>query len=236
MIENSKQLYLEDSYLLKFEATVVRSGPKHALLDQTAFYPEGGGQPSDIGELKHGNDLWKVNKVLKRGSEIFHYLDKDISQGIKIQCIVDSVTRSWNMRRHSAEHLLTGLIEALGEPPKIYSDLERLEYQPSKLNQEQLNQVFIQFNEIIEQNLSVSVYFENRTKINASDDPRKQSFLKKIPPNIEKLRMVDIGGHALTFCMGTHVKNTKEIGKLTSLNLVEGKKDRKIVYFNLRQD
>lgn len=236
MVENSQQLYLEDSYLLEFEATVVRSGPKHAILDKTAFYPEGGGQPSDIGVLRFGNDLWKVNKVLKRGSEIFHYLDKDISQSIKIQCIVDSATRRWNMRRHSAEHLLTGLIEALGGPPKIYSDLERLEYQPSKLKQEQLNQIFIKFNEIIEQNLHVYVYFEDRAKINASDDPRKQSFLKKIPPNIEKLRMVDIGGYALTFCMGTHVKNTKEIGKLTSVNLVEGKKERKIVYFSLKHD
>jgi Ser-tRNA(Ala) deacylase AlaX len=233
MVENSQQLYLDDSHLLTFEAIVVRSGPKYAILDRTAFYPEGGGQPSDIGIFKSGNDSWKVLKVIKRGSEIFHYLEKDILQGTKLICVIDFSTRSWNMRRHSAEHLLTGLIEALGEPPKVYSDLERLEYQPSSLNNNQLNDVLAKFNNIVVGNLPVKVYYEDRTTINASDDPRKQSFLKKILPNVEKLRMVDIGGYALTFCMGTHVKSTKEIGRLSSLKLLEGKKDRKIVYFNI---
>jgi Ser-tRNA(Ala) deacylase AlaX len=65
------------------------------------------------------------------------------------------------------------------------------------------------------------------------DDERKQDFLYKIPENIKELRMVKIGPHALTFCMGTHVKSTGEIGKLEKLRVEPKKKKRKIVYFKL---
>ncbi len=55
------------------------------------------------------------------------------------------------MRRHSAEHLLTGLIEAIGEPPKVYSDLERLEYQPSSLTVEKIMDIGRHFDEIVDE-------------------------------------------------------------------------------------
>ncbi|MBN1682928.1 alanyl-tRNA editing protein [Candidatus Bathyarchaeota archaeon] len=233
MNTNSIQLYLDDSHLLEFDAIIIRSGIKHAILDQTAFYPEGGGQPSDIGVFLSGNLKWNVLKVIKRGNEIFHYLDKDVPQGIKVHCIIDASNRIWNTRRHSAEHLLTGLIENIEELPKVYSDLEKLEFQPSKLTEEQLTIIFNKFNEIVEKDLPVKIFYEDRSNINPINDHRKQAFLKKIPSNLDKLRMVDIGGYALTFCMGTHVKSTKEIGKLASLTLQEAKKNRKIIHFKL---
>ncbi|HUV33839.1 MAG TPA: hypothetical protein VMW22_02840, partial [Candidatus Desulfaltia sp.] len=62
---------------------------------------------------------------------------------------------------------------------------------------------------------------------------RKQSFLEKMPPGVHELRMVQIGGYALTFCMGTHVRSTGEIGKLKSLRLEPKKKQRKIIHFEL---
>jgi len=62
---------------------------------------------------------------------------------------------------------------------------------------------------------------------------RKLEFLEKIPRNIDRLRMVDIPGHALTFCFGTHVGSTGEIGRLTKLTFSKAKKGRKIVHFFL---
>ncbi len=233
MSSNSLPLYADDSHLTEFDATVVRAGSKFVVLDRTAFYPDSGGQPSDIGILRHPGGVTRVSKVMKRGLEIFHYLDADIPLGAAVHGVIDWPTRSWNMRRHSAEHLITGLIEALGEPPKVFSDLEKLEYQPSSLTVEQIEGVRRRFDEIVDEDDPVRVYYENRAKIDASGDPRKISFLQKIPRSVDRLRIVDIGPYASTFCFGTHVKATGEIGHIAELRLEEAKKGKKIVYFRL---
>ena len=219
--------------MTEFDAIVLRAGPKFVVLDRTTFYPDSGGQPSDIGVLTHPGGVAHVSKAVKRGLEIFHYLDADIPVGTAVHGVIDWPTRSWNMRRHSAEHLVTGLIEALGEPPKVFSDLEKLEYQPSILTVEQIEGVHRRFNEIVDEDAPVRVYSEDRAKIDASGDPRKISFLQKIPRSVDRLRIVDIGPYASTFCFGTHVKSTSEIGHLAELRLEDAKKGKKIVHFRL---
>ncbi len=233
MSVTSVPLYADDSHLTEFDATVIRVGPRFVILDRTAFYPDMGGQPSDVGVLRHAGGETKVTKVMKRGPDIYHYLDTNLSVGMPVHGVIDWHTRWWNMRRHSAEHLLTGLVEALGEPPKVYSDLERLEYQPSKLTEEQVKGVGRHFDEIVDEDAPVRVYYEERARIDAANDPRKQAFLRKIPKDVDRLRMVDIGHYASTFCFGTHVKSTLEIGHLASISLEEGKKDKRIVHFSL---
>lgn len=234
MSANSLPLYAEDSHLTEFDATVVKAGPRFVVLDRTAFYPDSGGQPSDVGVLRHAGGEARVGKVVKRGLEIFHYLDADVPVGTAVRGVVDWPTRSWNMRRHSAEHLLTGLIESQGEPPKIFSDLEKLEYQPSSLSAERIAAVGRRFDEIIDEDAPVRVYYEDRAKIDASGDPRKISFLQKIPRSVDRLRIVDIGAYASTFCFGTHVGSTREIGHLVELRLEEAKKGKKIIHFKIK--
>jgi len=208
---NSLPLYAEDSYVREFRAEVVKAGPRFAVLNRTAFYQESGGQPSDTGVLRVG----------------------DISAGSEVEGVIDWGKRYWNMRRHSAEHLLTGLFEEAGSGPKVYSDMERLEFKPSSLDAETLERVRSRFDEIVDENTSVRIYFTSREELDVGGDERKRAFLKKIPRNIERLRMVDISGHALTFCFGTHVRSTGEMGRLSELTLSEAKKGRKIVHFTL---
>ncbi len=233
MSANSVPLYADDSHLAEFDAVVVRAGPRFVVLDRTAFYPDSGGQPSDVGIIRHAGGAARVGKVVKRGPEVFHYLDADVPVGTAVHGVIDWSTRSWNMRRHSAEHLITGLIEALGEPPKVFSDLERLEYQPSNLTAEQVEGVRRRFDEIVDEDAPVRIYYEERAKIDASGDPRKIAFLQKIPRGVDRLRIVDIGPYASTFCFGTHVKATGEIGHLAELRLEEAKKGKRIVHFRL---
>jgi Ser-tRNA(Ala) deacylase AlaX len=121
--KTSVPLYAEDSYLREFDALVVRSGPKFVILDRTAFYPESGGQPSDTGVLLHKGDEIGVRKVMKRGGDIYHYTTGDIPRGDSVHGVIDWEPPFFNMRRHSAEHLLTGLFEDAGAGPKVYSDL-----------------------------------------------------------------------------------------------------------------
>ena len=231
--ENSNPLYVEDSHLTEFDARVTKAGPKFVILDRTAFYPESGGQPSDTGRISYAGGEASVRKVMKRGSDIYHYLDVDIPVGTEIHGVIDWEPRLWNMRRHSGEHLLTGLFEKRGSGPKAYSDLERLDFKPSEIDEETVKAVEEEFNGIIEQDIPLRIYYTSREELDVGDDARKQEFLEKIPRNVERLRMVDIPGHALTFCFGTHVASTGEIGRLSELTLSRGKKGRKIVHFLL---
>jgi Ser-tRNA(Ala) deacylase AlaX len=232
---SSKPLYAEDSYLREFDALVVQSGPKYVILDKTTFYPEGGGQPSDIGVLKWNGQEVTVFKVLKRGMQIYHHLEGNIPKGVEVKGIINWDRRFWNMRRHSAEHLLTGLIELKGVTAKIFSNLEKLEYVDVTINENLLAAIKTEFNSVVEKDIPVKTYYQKREELEIEDDTRKKSFLKKIPKNVELIRMIEIGKYALTFCMGTHVRNTRDIGNLMSLTLEVTKKGRKLVKFNLAQ-
>ena len=234
-MSDSHPLYLDDSYMTEFKAEVVRTGPRFVVLDRTAFYPEGGGQPSDTGKLHSDEGELRVVKAMKRGSQIFQYLDGDLKVGSEVRGVIDWNQRFWNMRRHSGEHLLTGLLEARGSGPKVFSSLTQLDFKPSSLDEEVLNEVVEVFNGIIESNIPVRIYSVNREELDVGDDERKMSFLEKIPGNIQTLRMVEMGDHAVTFCMGTHVKTTGDIGKIKTISLEHKKKRRKIVYFELEE-
>ncbi len=230
---NTEQLYVEDSYLREFDATVVRAGPRFVVLDRTAFYPEGGGQPTDLGTLEAGGTRHRVLKVMSRGEQIFHYLDGDFEEGAEVHGVIDWERRFGFMRLHSGEHLLTGLFEVAGSGPKVFSSFSQLDFKPSDLDEETLQGVRRRFDEIVDMDVPVRIYYIDRDQLDVGDDARKQSFLEKMPPDVERLRMVEIGRYALTFCMGTHVKSTGEIGRLRSLRLEPKKKHRKIVYFEL---
>ena len=230
---DSELLYLKDSYQTEFDAIVTRIGPKFVVLDQTAFYPEGGGQPSDTGKLIVDDEEIKVIKAMKRGDQVFHYLEKDIALGAEVHGVIDWSQRFEYMRLHSGEHLLTGLFEARGSGPKVFSSFSQLDFKPSELTKEIVSEVWKRFDAIIDENVPVEIYFTNRNELDVGDDERKQSFLEKMPRDVHELRMVKIGDYAETFCMGTHVKSTGDIGKLKGLSLESKKKRKKIVYFEL---
>jgi Ser-tRNA(Ala) deacylase AlaX len=232
-MSDSVPLYVDDSYLREFDAVVVRSGPRFVVLDVTAFYPEGGGQPSDTGTLKAGGKTFKVLKAMKRGPQIFHYLNGDIPEGAEVRGAVDWGRRFIYMRLHSGEHLLTGLFEAENAGPKVFSSFSQLDFQPSAIDEAVLKRVWERFDAVVDEDVPVTIYYTSREELDVGDDARKRSFLEKIPPNVQELRMVKIGGYAMTFCMGTHVRSTGEIGKLKNLMLEAKKKQRKIVYFEL---
>lgn len=226
-------LYAWDSYLREFDATVIRSGPGYVVLDRTAFYPESGGQPSDTGLLHSGPQSVRVFKVLKRGRDIFHYIDGVLPEGVAVHGVLDWDVRFLNMRRHSAEHLLTGLFERAGAGPKVYSDMTRLEFKPSDLTEDRVQKVEAEFNRAVEADVPIRIYYASRRELDIGGDERKRAFLEKIPRSVDRLRMVEIPGYDLNFCFGTHVRSTGEIGRLAELELVKGRKRRRVVSFTL---
>ena len=111
----TRRLYYEDVYKKEFTAKVLecREAKKgfHIILNESAFYPEGGGQPSDIGYL---GDV-KVKEVHEKDGELLHYTDKPLEAGTEVQGRINWARRFDLMQQHSGEHMVSGLIhEAYG--------------------------------------------------------------------------------------------------------------------------
>ncbi|UCD45207.1 MAG: alanyl-tRNA editing protein [Candidatus Bathyarchaeota archaeon] len=207
------------------------------VLDKTVFYPESGGQPTDTGVLRTDEQEVAVLKVMKRGRDLFHHLDGNLPMYATVHGAIDWEPRYYNMRRHSAEHLLTGLFEMADAGPKVYSDLTRLDFKPSKITEEAVRRVEAEFNDIVGEDIPLSIYYASREELEDEEDEedeRKRGFLDKIPRALDRLRMVEIPGHALTFCFGTHVRSTGEIGRISEMFLKVGKKGTRTVHFTLK--
>ena len=106
----TRRLYYEDVYKKEFTAKVLecREAKKgfHIILDESAFYPEGGGQPSDTGYL---NDV-KVKEVHEKEGELLHYTDQPMEVGTEVQGRIDWARRFDLMQQHSGEHMVSGII------------------------------------------------------------------------------------------------------------------------------
>jgi misacylated tRNA(Ala) deacylase len=104
-----KTLYLEDGYLKEFDATVMHVDNGRIILDQTAFYPLSGGQPSDTGSLLKDDQEFKVQRVEVPG--LVHIVDKTgLQAGDRVHCIIDWERRYRLMRSHTACYLLSAVI------------------------------------------------------------------------------------------------------------------------------
>ena len=108
----SKALFLQDSYLKESDAEVVSvKDGKYVVLDQTIFYPKGGGQPWDTGKMIYGSDVYNVIYVGKFGGKISHELDKPgLISGEKVHCVLNWERRYRLMRNHTAAHTLAAIL------------------------------------------------------------------------------------------------------------------------------
>src|SRR5207248_3268049 len=115
------RLYLSDPYLVSFTARVVagseQGGRPSAILDRTAFYPEGGGQPADRGTLGGA----QVVDVQESGSEVVHLLDRPLAPGTEVEGQVDWQRRLDHMQQHHGQHLLSAAFERVhGAPTRSF--------------------------------------------------------------------------------------------------------------------
>jgi misacylated tRNA(Ala) deacylase len=221
-------LYYHDSYLREFEATISKAdfetGANRVELDKTAFYPGGGGQPSDVGWLIAGDNRFKVVKVKRESGIIWHTLvgefetmSEALGSGQLVACGVDWENRYRIMRTHSAMHILCGVVwkdygaSVTGgnmEPGKGRMDFEfeRMERDLVKEIEVKCNDEVIQAREIRSQLLTreeaMKIPDLIRTKVNL------------IPESVKQIRTVEIVGLDLQADGGTHVRNTREVGQI----------------------
>ncbi len=210
---------VELNYIKEFRARVVETGPNYAVLDRTAFYAEGGGQPSDTGQMHWEAGTARVSKVVKQGGIVRHLVDTVPPKG-DVTGSVDWERRYAHMRMHTAQHLLSGLVfqmygaRTMGN--QLYMDYSHVDFAPASFTQENLAAVEKAFNEAVESGVQVTIYEEERRVLEERIE-EERAIMDLIPKGIRRLRVVQIGDVDLCPCAGTHVRNVSEIGRMRIL-------------------
>ena len=209
-------LYQVDGYLKEFDAVVTNSVPgENAIeLDQTAFYPGGGGQPNDLGML---NQL-RVVKVRKTGDAILHIIEGGLPLvGTQVHGAIDWDRRYKLMRTHTAMHVLCGTVFRDYGALVTGGDMEplkgRMDFEFERLQKELVS--------VIEEAVNREILAGHEIKVKIL--PRIEAFqipdlirtkINLLPEGIQQVRTVEIVGLDLQADGGTHVKNTTEVGKI----------------------
>ena len=233
----TRALYLEDSYLKECDATVVSvKNGKYVVLDQTIFYPKGGGQPWDTGKMIRNGEVFNVVYVGKFSGEISHEVDHaGLKPGDKVHCVLDWERRYRLMRSHTAAHVFASLVcnetGALVTGNELGLDKIRFDFSLEGLNRELILKYVEKANELFKKDIPVRTYWLPREE--ALKIPGVIKMAKALPPNIPKLRIVEIVGVDKQADGGTHVKNLKEVGQIEFLKAVNKGKKNKRVYFRI---
>jgi alanyl-tRNA synthetase len=214
----TRALYYDDAYQTSFQAKIVARVAENALvLDQTCFYPEGGGQPADHGELRVGDKKLKVTNVQKVGNTIVHFLDQPIGEEIDlVEGEIDWQRRQNLMRHHTGTHILIGAARrVLGE--HVWQAGAQKEVDSSRLDITQYREITPKererierlVNQVILRDLPVQVTWMAREKAEAKYGYRLYQG-GAVPGS--KIRVVRIQGWDAEACGGTHCKRTGELG------------------------
>jgi len=232
----TKLLYMEDSYLKEFDAEVLEVNGNGVVLDQTAFYYRGGGQPSDTGKLAVDGKEYAVSEVRKESGEIVHKLDREAEFGAGAQAhgVIEWDARYKHMRMHTAGHVLAKFMAdqgALITGNQIGAERTRFDFSLENFDRELMERLIGEATAKLAEKLEVKVYSLPREE--AMKIPGVVKLANALPPAIKELRIVDIGGFEVQADGGTHVKNTEECGKVKLVKMENKGKNNRRVYFAL---
>ena len=217
----TEERFLEDSAEREFEATVERVVDDRVVLDGTAFYPEGGGQPADRGWLRTEDGReWRVTDVQKKDT-IYHHLDGEPpAAGTAVVGELDWDRRYAHMRYHTGQHLLSAVVldeyGAMTSGNQLYADRARIDFEYDRFTDADLDAIEARVNELIEAAHPVRWYEMDRERAEAELDTDRTR-IDLLPDSIRELRIVEIGPaddpYDRVACAGTHVENTEECGE-----------------------
>lgn len=210
-------LYQVDSYRREFDATVVAVEDAAVVLDRTAFYPGGGGQPHDTGILRRGDQAWPVEAVTKRDGIALHQLaaGAPLVTGYRVVGALDWERRYRLMRTHTAMHVLCGVIwtefGAQVTGGQMYLDRARMDFELDDLNPERVSLIERRANEEIVLGHRVTARLLPREAAFAIPDLIRTK-INLLPEGIREVRVVSVGTLDTQADGGTHVADTREIG------------------------
>ncbi len=215
-----------DAYARRLEARVLEvaasDGPPLVVLDATAFYPGGGGQPSDRGVILRSADgrSWTVRSARRMGGEIVHELeapeDGELPQAGDVVAVdVEWARRYALMRTHTALHALCGVVwrdyGALVTGGNMEPGAGRMDFEFERMSGELVGEIEAKVNEELRLARDVRVNVLPRAEAFATPDLIRTK-VNLLPEGIEQIRTIEIVGLDLQADGGTHVANTREVG------------------------
>ncbi len=213
----TKTLYATDSSIREFEARVVAVEGNEVALDQTAFYPGGGGQPPDRGTLASHGTIWQVTAVRKNDRYVWHALEggDPPAIGAAVRGAIDWERRERLMRIHTALHVLSAVAfrdyGASVTGGNMTPDEGHLDFEIQNFSAELAQEMIRKVNDEIARNRDVRVYHLPRDEaFQLPDLIRTKTNL--VPEGVSEVRIVEIEGLDRQADGGTHVANTRAIG------------------------
>lgn len=217
-------LYYKDNYLMEFKTKVVnciKEGEIYkVVLENTAFYPEGGGQKADIGLINNIN----VIDVQEKDGIIYHTVNNEIDVGTEVSCKVDFESRFSNMQHHTAEHIVSGIVckkyHADNVGFHMGKDVVTMDFNVV-LNKSQIEEIERLANEAVFKNIPIN------TKNYLKEEAQKLEYRSK--KDIDGIiRIVEIPGYDICACCGIHVARTGEIGVIKLLSVEKYKSGSRV--------
>ena len=236
----TKPLYLEDSYLQETEASIIAALPikdreYQIILDQTVFYPMGGGQRTDQGTLEAGAWQGNVYQVLFQADEIVHYVQTDAPPkiGEHVKARIDWKRRYHQMRLHSAGHIVDFALHLLGHSPQVLAPLKAdhgkkpyIVYQGS-LQEDIREKLQAKSNELVQKDLTFKTEFVNYEELK-----NHCIYLQPGLPQNKPLRMLTLEEVGSVADGGTQVRKTSETGMI-EIPKIELKGGETVIHYRI---
>jgi misacylated tRNA(Ala) deacylase len=215
---NTLELYRDDAYLRSCAATVIAFDERGIQLDQTVFYPLGGGQAGDAGTLttddvrvvkiadtRRDRDSGALLHIPAQGKPALHV-------GDKVKAEIDWERRYRHMRFHTATHLLCAVVPFPTNGCSITADYARLDFAtgPEAIDKEQVQR---ELDRLVNEDHSVRTIWITDEEL-ASRPELVRTMSVKPPSGVGRIRLLEIEGIDLQACGGTHVANVRELGKM----------------------
>lgn len=218
----TEKLYYKDPRMESFQARLVHQEQEGdhwiVVLDRTAFYPEGGGQPADRGRL---NGIPVVD-VQEKGGEVCHVLPEALKQDLPVQGTIDFPARFDFMQQHTGQHIVSAsLIKAAGYPTLsayLGDNYTAVEIDTGSIQDAEIEAAEVLANRTVTRNLPVHIHW-------IQQEEAERYHLRKPPPDVQRLRIVEIEGVDSAACAGIHVEKTGEVGliKFDGLEKIRGR-------------
>jgi len=225
----TEPLYQNDAYLTSFAAKVVESGPEGVVLDRTAFYPTGGGQPGDSGVLRFDGTALAIEttRYRRESGEIMHVPAEGSAlpaPGTAVEGEIDWDRRHRHMRMHTCLHLLGAVLQYPVTGGQVGAEKSRLDFDmpeaPHKADVTEKLNALIQAAHPVE-----SRWIEEEDL----DPALIRTMSVKPPSGVGRIRLLEIPGVDLQPCGGTHVKSTDEIGPVEVTKVEKkGRQNRRV--------
>jgi misacylated tRNA(Ala) deacylase len=217
----SENICYADAYARETDAVVVEVDPEAnaVLLDRTVFYPGGGGQPADVGELIGGSGgSWRVTGARKRDDDIWHTIEGELpAPDTRISARIDWERRHRLMRTHSALHVLCGVVWRDHRAPVTGGNMEplsgRMDFEFETMAGELVAEIERRVNEEVVADREIRVAVLPREEAFAVPDLIRTK-INLLPEGISEVRTIEIVGLDLQADGGTHVARTSEIGRV----------------------